>query len=230
MGQIIGFLRAVIRNWVAMAVGVAAIAFLSVWASLGHVVAPWIAGVVGITAALAACFPAWKHQAGRAAQAETKMAEMAGRPELALRCMPMKSAKMDAQDWSAMGAETIYQFALRNSSSIQAVNVAIDDIAVGAPGGARSSIVFEKVSSVSSGEEHPVPFRIEGMGPFLNRDICHCLGQTGGTNAGSTVRVPINLRFSNRDGSRWIQKHDLAYSFPSSLTIEYRGIERDHSY
>jgi hypothetical protein len=229
MGQIVGFLRAVIRNWVAMAGGVAAIAFLSVWASMGHAVAPWIAGMIGIVAALAACFPAWKHQAGRAEQAETKMAEMSGRPELALRCMPVKSQKMDAQDWSAMGAETIYQFALRNSSSIQAVNVTIDDIVVAAPGGTRSSVVFERVSSVSSGQEHAVPFRIDGMGPFLNRDICNCLGQAGGTETGSTVRVPLNLRFSNRDGSRWIQKHDLAYSFPSSLTIEYRGIERDHS-
>lgn len=229
MGHIVGFLRAVIRNWAAAAAGVAAVALLSVWASMGHAVEPWIAGVVGITAALVACFPAWKHQAGRAEQAETKMAEMAGRPELALRCLPVKPGKMDGQDWSAMGAETIYQFALRNSSSIQAVNVAIDDIIVGAPGGGRSSILFDKVSSVSSGQEHRIPFRIEGMGPFLNRDICYCLGQAGGTNAGSTVRVPINLRFSNRDGSRWIQKHDLAYSFPSSLAIEYRGIERDHS-
>ena len=229
MGQIAGFLRAVLRNWVAAAAGVAAIALLSVWASFGHAVAPWITGAIGFATALAACFPAWRRQAERAEQAETKMAEMAGRPELALRCLPVKPGKIDTQDWSAMGVETIYQFALRNSGSIQAVNVAIDDIVVGAPGRPRSSILFEKVASVSSGQEHPVPFRIEGMGPFLNRDICHCLGQAGGTDAGSTVRVPLNLRFSNRDGSRWIQKHELAYSFPSSLTIEYRGIERDHS-
>jgi hypothetical protein len=229
MDEFFGFLRAVIRNWVAAAAGVVAIALLSVWASMGHTVAPWIGGMAGTVAALAACFPAWKDQAGRAERAETKMAEMAGRPELALRCTPAKPGKMDALDWSAMGAETLYEFALRNSSSIQAVNIAIDDIVLRAPGGARPSIRFEKVSSLSSGQEHPVPFRIEGMGPFLNRDLCHCLGQAGGTEPGSTVRVPLNLRFSNRDGSRWVQKHDLAYSFPSSLTIEYRGIERDHS-
>ncbi len=235
MRSIVVFLAAVVRHWAALVTGAVAVAALEGWAFAGHPVAPW--AVPGVTAAalLTSCFQTWKEQFDRAGRVEEKLAGMAGRPELALRCTAVKPTKMDPQDWSAMGAETMFQFAVRNSGSIQAVNVDIDDIVVLAPearpaeaaGRERWAIVFEKLSSVTSGQELAIPFRIEGMGPFLNRDICHCLGQANRADAAAPVRVPLLLRFSNRDGSRWIQKHDLVYSFPSKLTVEYMGIERE---
>ncbi len=252
--SILAFLAAVVHHWEALLTGGAIVALLGVWTYTGHTVQPLIHWCAVALALLPSCFQAWKEQRDRAELAEQRTAELAGRPDLSLRCAAVKPAKVDAKESGAVRAETTYGFTVRNSGSVQAVNVSIDGIVLpmskspqrnmgdlaswfrgqanAEPGGQRPgwdtwTVVFERLPSVSSGQQLPIPFRIDNMGPLQNRDICGCLESAARPDALAPLALPLSLRFSNRDGSRWVQRYDLLHELPSRLTLVFKGIERE---
>lgn len=70
-----------------------------------------------------------------------------------------------------------------------------------------------------------IRFDIENMGALQSRDICYCLGSTVREGIGANT-VPLSLRFSNRDGSTWVQRYDLEHRFKCNLSLIFKGIDR----
>lgn len=134
--------------------------------------------------------------------------------------------RLDTLAWGAGRADkTLYAFTVRNSGPGQAVNVSIHNIVLPMseqtkrgmdemaqeykiqsgneigprqPGWDEWTVAFESITSVATGQETTIPFRVENMGPLQDRDICSVLANT--VRSIAPLHLPLVLRFSNKDG------------------------------
>jgi hypothetical protein len=206
--------------------------------------------VVGFGLA-ASLFMVWNQEVNRAETAGCRIRELEGRPDLTLKHELFKPTMNDPPEWGAGSGQMMHRFVVRNGGTVQAVNVSIEEIPLpmskfvkksmaeeteafeaqtGEKVGERQPgwdvwiIRFDTLTNIGVGEELPLRFNIENMGPLQSRDICYCLGSTVREGLGPHS-VPLTLRFSNRDGSTWLQEYDLEHRFKCNISLTFKEVE-----
>ncbi|MGO9008975.1 MAG: hypothetical protein ACLQPN_02645 [Bryobacteraceae bacterium] len=254
MRALAGFCVAVSRHWGSLVTGGVIIGALGIWQGTGHSVHSWVYTVVAGCGFVIAFFKAWSDQSDRAERAERRIVELQGRPDVSLTLSTLEGQEVfdPAKMKSERGTTGRAVFIARNNGPGQAVNMSIDDIvlpmsdctqsqileqekafraqmgeeiSIRKPGWNQWTVLFESLTSVGQGQEVEIPYRIDNMGPLQNRDICYCLCSTVRAADAGPLRLPIVLRFSNRDGSTWAQIYDMEHRFMRRIALTFRRVE-----
>ncbi len=130
MKRFVKFIAAVVRHWGSLLTGGVIIATLQAAEWLGLPVPRWTYLVVIGFALLSAFFLSWSEQVTRVEQAEKRNLELEGRPEVMLTCSSIGEVEFFGQIRRRPGSEPKgrFVFSARNSGTVQAVNVSMDDI------------------------------------------------------------------------------------------------------
>ena len=132
--------------------------------------------------------------------------ELQGGPDFALSVEQFQPQMSHPPEWGAGSGKPMHRFVVRNGGPVQAVNVSIDDIplpmseavkrgmeeevravqdASGESLGPRQqgwdiwTITFDTLTGVAIGQESPIKFKIDNMGPLQSRDICYRSSEHG---------------------------------------------------
>lgn len=245
------FVIAVLRRWTTLLTGGYLVAVVTFWAYTGHTIDPRINQAVVVLGLIGSFFLVWKDEVGRAAEADARITELTGRPDVALEAHVITRAEALARI-GGLDERTLYEFVVRNGGPVQAVSVSIDDLVLPmndkvkidavamqlaylAESGKKIDemnqekgwdqwvIKFETVSSITSGTEAGIPFHIGNMGPLQKQDICWPMQNTERTL--SPLKLPLVLRFSNRDGYAWEQRYELTHKFKCHISLEFKGMK-----